>query len=131
NRLRRRPEVFSASQPFLVRLPVAISGKTVGHRQNAPLAGAATVESCIDASRQSRAAAVTQRLAGRLQPSSTHMATYVPSRPQGRFLRYQFDSAAQLRRHCQLVEGRVLLFFPEARPVLGEHTRALIELCVA
>jgi len=89
------------------------------------------MESCIDASRQSRAATVTQRLAGRLQPSSTHMATYVPSRPQGRFLRYQFDSAAQLRRHCNLVEGRVLLFFPEPRPVLGERTRALIELCVA
>ena len=89
------------------------------------------MESCIDASRQSRAATVTQRLAGRLQPSSTHMATYVPSRPQGRFLRYQFDSAAQLRRHCNLVEGRVLLFFPEPRPVLGERTRALIELCLA
>ncbi|MFN2549841.1 MAG: PilZ domain-containing protein [Myxococcales bacterium] len=59
------------------------------------------------------------------------MATYVPPRPPGRFLRYQFDSAAQLRRHCRLVDGRVLLFFPEPRPSLGERARVLIELCVA
>src|SRR5437879_12294508 len=109
NSLQSRPEFFPDACNPPVTVSVAISGKNVGHRQIAPLAGAATVESCIDASRQSRASAVTWRLAGCLQPSSPDMATYVPSRTPGRFLRYQFDSAAQLRRHCRLVEGRVLL----------------------
>jgi hypothetical protein len=62
------------------------------------------------------------------------MATYVPAhptRPAGHFLRYRFDSASQLRRHCRLVDGRVLLFFPEPRPLLPERARALIELCFA
>jgi hypothetical protein len=48
---------------------------------------------------------------------------------QSRYLRYQFDSASQLRRHCRLVEGRVLLFFPQPRPALPERTRTLLELC--
>jgi hypothetical protein len=48
---------------------------------------------------------------------------------QNRFLRYQFDSAAQLRRHCRLVDGRVLLFFPERKPELPERTRTLLEIC--
>ena len=52
-----------------------------------------------------------------------------PTRPSGHFLRYRFDSPSQLRRHCRLVEGRVLLFFPEPRPVLPERARALIEIC--
>lgn len=46
-----------------------------------------------------------------------------------RFLRYQFDSAAQLRRHCRLVEGRVFLFFPDARPTPAPRCRALLEIC--
>lgn len=56
------------------------------------------------------------------------MATLLPVRPPSRFLRYQFDSAAQLRRHCRLVDGRVLLFFPVG-PALPPRSRALIELC--
>ena len=48
-----------------------------------------------------------------------------------RFLRYQFDSAAQLRRHCTLVHGRVLLFFPDTWPMLPARARALVELCFA
>lgn len=46
-----------------------------------------------------------------------------------RFLRYQFDSPAQLRRHSRLLDGRVLLFFPEQRPRLPERTRTLLEIC--
>lgn len=57
------------------------------------------------------------------------MASVLPERPPGRFLRYRFDTAAQLRRHCRLVDGRVLLFFPDPRPSLPERARALIELC--
>ena len=60
---------------------------------------------------------------------SAEMATVLPERSAGRFFRYQFDNAAQLRRHCRLVSGRVLLFFPEPRPALAERSRALIELC--
>src|SRR5438132_10697315 len=57
------------------------------------------------------------------------MSPPAPERPPSRFLRYQFDSASQLRRHCSLVAGRVLLFFPEPRPALPERSRELIELC--
>ncbi len=59
------------------------------------------------------------------------MATVLPTRLPGRFFRYQFDNAAQLRRHCRLVDGRVLLFFPEERPALAPGSRALIELCLS
>ena len=59
------------------------------------------------------------------------MATAPPARPPGRFLRYEFHSAAQLRRHCRLVDGRVLLFFPDAHPALGPRSRVLLEICFA
>lgn len=59
------------------------------------------------------------------------METALPLRTPGRFFRYQFDNAAQLRRHCRLVDGRVLLFFPEERPALAPGSRALIELCIS
>lgn len=57
------------------------------------------------------------------------MATAIPILPRGRYLRYQFDNAAQLRRHCKLVDGRVLLFFPHTGIGLTPGSRALIELC--
>jgi len=57
------------------------------------------------------------------------MATTVSNPRRGRYLRYQFDTAAQLRRHCQLVDGRVLIFFPDREPDLIPGSRALIELC--
>src|SRR5262249_39940556 len=59
------------------------------------------------------------------------MATYLLAAQPGRFFRYQFDSAAQIRRHCLLVDDRVLLFFPEPRPSFGERSRVLLELCVS
>ncbi len=49
--------------------------------------------------------------------------------PSTRFLRYQFGSAAQLRRHCRLIDGRVLLFFPDAQPTPAPRSRALLEIC--
>ena len=52
-----------------------------------------------------------------------------PASPSIRFLRYQFDSAAQLRRHCRLIDGRVFLFFPDARPTPAPRSRALLEIC--
>jgi hypothetical protein len=52
-----------------------------------------------------------------------------PSPAESRYLRYQFDNAAQLRRHCRLVDGRVIIFFPQPRPVLAERMRALLEIC--
>jgi hypothetical protein len=57
------------------------------------------------------------------------MAALPPIRSPGRFLRYQFDSAAQLRRHCRPMEGHVLLFFPDESPALVPGSRGLIELC--
>src|SRR3954470_19543808 len=57
------------------------------------------------------------------------MASAIHSLPRGRYLRYQFDNAAQLRRHCKLVDGRVLLFFPDPNPDLITGSRVLIELC--
>ena len=57
------------------------------------------------------------------------MANALPPTPRGRFLRYRFDTATQLRRHCRLVDGRVLLFFPDEHPDLLPGSRALIELC--
>src|SRR3954470_21310767 len=57
------------------------------------------------------------------------MASAIHSLPRGRYLRYQFDNAAQLRRHCELVDGRVLLFFPDAAADLVPGSRILIELC--
>jgi hypothetical protein len=44
-------------------------------------------------------------------------------------LRYQFDSASQVRRHCRLMDGHALLFFPDDRPALVPGSRGLIELC--
>lgn len=55
-----------------------------------------------------------------------------PPRPAGpplRFLSYQFDNVAQLRRHCRLIDGRGFLFFPETRPPLVSRSRAFIEIC--
>ncbi len=57
------------------------------------------------------------------------MATSLPNPPRGRYLRYRFDTPAQLRRHCQLVDGRVLIFFPDRQPDLIPGSRAMIELC--
>lgn len=57
------------------------------------------------------------------------MAIPLPRHALRHYLRYAFDSAAQLRRHCRLVDGRVLLFFPEDPPVLAARGRVLIELC--
>ena len=60
------------------------------------------------------------------------MTTAVPPEPiRGNYLRYQFDSAAQVLRHCRLVDGRVLLFFPDPFLLLAVHARALIELSLA
>jgi hypothetical protein len=56
------------------------------------------------------------------------MPAYLQEALRGNYLRYQFDSAAQVLRHCRLVNGRVLLFFPDCRPPLAVHARALIEL---
>src|SRR6185503_11483910 len=47
--------------------------------------------------------------------------------PRGNYLRYQFDTAAQVLRHCRLVDGRVLLFFPDPYPRLAVRSRVLIE----
>ena len=52
-----------------------------------------------------------------------------PSSDAKRFLRYQFDNAAQLRRHCRQADGRVFLFFPDAQPTPLPRSRALIEIC--
>lgn len=54
-----------------------------------------------------------------------------PAGPSFRFFRYQFDTAAQLRRHCRLIDGRVLLFFPfpDDEPTPSPRSRALIEIC--
>jgi hypothetical protein len=51
--------------------------------------------------------------------------------PRGNYLRYQFDTAAQVLRHCRLVDGRVLLFFPDPYPRLAVRSRALIEISLA
>lgn len=51
--------------------------------------------------------------------------------PRGNYLRYEFDNAAQVLRHCRLVDGRVLLFFPDPYPVLPVRARVLIELSLS
>ena len=58
------------------------------------------------------------------------MATELSERFSGRYLRYQFDNAAQILRHCRLVEGAVLLFFPDPAAALPIRARALMELCL-
>ena len=57
------------------------------------------------------------------------MGPLPPSSAAIRFLRYQFDNAAQLRRHCRQIDGRVFLFFPDAQPTPLPRSRALIEIC--
>src|SRR5207248_9487613 len=72
---------------------------------------------------------LTPRLAGRLQHKGP-VATELSERFSGRYLRYQFDNAAQILRHCRLVEGAVLLFFPDPAATLPIRARALMELCL-
>ena len=59
------------------------------------------------------------------------METAFPQPIRGNYLRYQFDTAAQVLRHCRLVDGHVLLFFPDPFPLLAVKSRALIELSLA
>jgi len=59
------------------------------------------------------------------------MALALQEPPRGHYLRYQFDTAAQALRHCRLIDGQVLLFFPDPFPPFPVRSRALLELSLA